>query len=325
MDVDPSHAFRNFFGMVVYGIIPILIFYSVPSISIIRIVVAASVFTLLYQIYSLYFSISLITSISEINSLSELRVAYNSGTVILFPLLAISAASVFYKNWRQRIELVNINIIFKLLSGRAGLLFLLTAIIVPSMSKGWILTCVLILITAFCFSAFEYFRRGVFPIFVFSTFVIVAIGYFLMPTSIHEVIAYTFSQNDISNKIRSEQAQYLINEFSIFGSGLGSALLSGYVRDDTGYGFELTYLNLIHKLGIFSSLLFLAYFFTVLLALYRIWHQTNLFESYFVFGLMGFLISGAGNPILLSPTTVTLHAFAIYILLVTGDTLSNHR
>ena len=50
--------------------------------------------------------------------------------------------------------------------------------------------------------------------------------------------------------IRTERASFLIREFSPFGNGLGSSLESGYARDNTGYGFELTYLNIIHKLHV---------------------------------------------------------------------------
>ena len=83
--------------------------------------------------------------------------------------------------------------------------------------------------------------------------------------------------------IRTERASFLIREFSPFGNGLGSSLESGYARDNTGYGFELTYLNIIHKLGVFSMALFLYYLSTIILIVYRILHRKHLISSYFLF------------------------------------------
>ena len=79
--------------------------------------------------------------------------------------------------------------------------------------------------------------------------------------------------------------------------------------------FELSYLNIIHKLGVFSMALFLYYLSTIILIVYRILHRKYLISSYFCFGLMAYLIIGVGNPILLSSTAIILHAIAVYILL----------
>ena len=79
--------------------------------------------------------------------------------------------------------------------------------------------------------------------------------------------------------------------------------------------FELSYLNIIHKLGVLSMALFLYYLSTIILIVYRILHRKHLISSYFCFGLMAYLIMGSGNPILLSSTAITLHVIAVYILL----------
>ena len=43
--------------------------------------------------------------------------------------------------------------------------------------------------------------------------------------------------------------------------------------------------------------------------------ESILFLPIFCFGLMAYLIIGAGNPLLLSSTAITLHVIAVYILL----------
>ena len=122
----------------------------------------------------------------------------------------------------------------------------------------------------------------IFGLLVFGFLFFVAIV-LLIPDSLILQLLYTFSSEESSNNIRTEQASFLIREFSLFGSGLGSSLESGYSRDSTGYGFELTYLNIIHKLGVFSMALFLYYLSTIILIVYRILHRKYLISSYFCF------------------------------------------
>jgi len=69
-----------------------------------------------------------------------------------------------------------------------------------------------------------------------------------------------FTDNQ-SNAIRGEQSFYLVNEFynyPILGKGFGSTLSSGFIRDDKiPYTFELSYLELLYKLGVVGFSVFL--------------------------------------------------------------------
>ncbi|WP_339060912.1 O-antigen ligase family protein [Tepidibacillus marianensis] len=71
---------------------------------------------------------------------------------------------------------------------------------------------------------------------------------------------FDFSQANESNSIRKEQAVKLIAEFfnhPIFGKGFGGTLESGYVRSvSEPYSFELSYLELLYKLGIVGFSIF---------------------------------------------------------------------
>lgn len=70
-----------------------------------------------------------------------------------------------------------------------------------------------------------------------------------------------FTKNNESNNIRKEQSNELLQEFSnqpIFGKGFGSTLDSGYIRSaEEPYSFELSYFELLYKLGIVGFSLFI--------------------------------------------------------------------
>lgn len=120
-------------------------------------------------------------------------------------------------------------------------------------------------------------------------------------------------ESELVEGSRDEQRSFLVNEFSFFGSGLGAALKSGYSRDVLGYSFELNYENLIHKVGVFSFVVFLSYFLTFVM-IFKKYFKTGDPEIFGVsLGLLFFLIPGYGNPILFAPTTVILHCIIIYI------------
>jgi hypothetical protein len=109
---------------------------------------------------------------------------------------------------------------------------------------------------------------------------------------------------------------YLINEITLAGSGLGSSLHSGYIRDyDSPYGFELTYLNLVHKLGFASIAIFLSYIVVIICALLSLMYKNKFWSGIFILGAMTYVILGYGNPVLLSPNFVLIHVMCIIIIL----------
>jgi hypothetical protein len=317
LGVPSEHAFRNFFGMVVYIVSPILICTRMSVPKLVSLVTIAGVIQILVLAYFVPRSIDALTSL-DFSSLSELRVTYNLGSLVILPLLMVSTASIFYSNLipNQQTPIP----ILKWVDSKIGLVILLFLVIVPSMSKGLFLIAVLFFTIPLFLTSIKKLLKGFFPVGLIVFFSIFLIIYFLLPQAVLDAIYFTFSDVELSNSYRNEQFQYLVNEFSLSGSGLGSALKSGYARDDVSfYGFELNYLNIVHKLGIASLPLFLAYVVTVLLSLYRIVRGYRLFESYFALGLMGYLVQGAANPILLAPVTVLLHCFAIHMLIYPAE------
>ncbi len=117
-----------------------------------------------------------------------------------------------------------------------------------------------------------------------------------------------------STEIRRNASAAITEDLHLFGKGLGAGLTSGYQRDPSGYGFEQNYLNLVHKFGVFSVLIFLAYGYIA----YRIVGALKRPRTRcFGFASMAFfvgLIMGYGNPILMSPVMVTLQCAILYWL-----------
>ena len=305
---DSNYVFRNFFGLLLYGLIPITF---VQRLALRYVYIALLLSGILQAIYMLSF-VPQMNVYSLALSLSGYRVVHNPAVIIMYPLLAVSAAFCLYpKHYFYKDRYIGM---FKFLNSKLVLLLLLIAIIVPGASKGHLLTSVVIIFCVWIMASIDQFRRRKIVMLV-STLIIIAILAYLIPEQIMSQLLYTFSNKEASNSLRATQSAYLIKEFSLLGAGLGTPLQSGYVRDNTGYGFELTYLNIIHKLGFFSIALFGYYLATMGLVFYRIFHRKFLLGSFLSLGLMGYLIVGAGNPLLLSATAVALHTLAVYILL----------
>ena len=124
-----------------------------------------------------------------------------------------------------------------------------------------------------------------------------------------------FAENDEGNIVRYLQLSDLFADMNLVGQGLG-AVVPGNVRDvDRPYGFELSYINLIHKLGVISLLLFFGY----LLSLKRIIAYgksapANLRYAAAALGCFCFVFVGIGNPIISSPQMVLLHCIGLFLI-----------
>ncbi|MNP29767.1 hypothetical protein D3C76_1228050 [compost metagenome] len=185
------------------------------------------------------------------------------------------------------------------------------------MSKGFILVFLLMFALVFLEGYFSVLRSlTIGKNLLVLTFLVLIVGVLLLLfTDVYNVILFSFSSGEGSNSIRNEQFGYLVSEWSFSGAGLGSSLVSGYQRDETGYGFELTYINLINKLGLLSIPLFLSYASTVFFGFKFFFFDGKRVTGAWVLGLMAFLIPGAGNPLLLAPVFVFMHFIAIILII----------
>lgn len=309
----PESVARNFFGLLLYALMPLLLLARVDTIALVRTIIAAGfVQCIVAIIFTALFPPDLV-SLLEARSISDFRSVYSVGFIVMFPLLTAGLATRWLRfDSTGHAKLPRLVLVA---SKPPVIVVVVLALIVPAMSKGFILaTGVLIfgmLILALLRPASRRFRV-VCVVLLFAT-----IGALLprIPPEALDLIRISFSVDEGGNTIRAEQYRELVREIDAVGNGLGATLRSGYRRDDTGYGFELTYVNLLHKLGVSSIFLFASYGFTLLLAGARALRGHRAFESCFAIGCMGYLIVGSANPLLLSPVAVTLHCIAMYLLI----------
>jgi hypothetical protein len=317
----PANVFRNFFGLLCYLLVPLLLVVGPRPRTLMTTAIAAGFLQALIALYLTAVTPPDPTLLLGAGSISDLRTVYSAGFVTMFPVLTTGLALRWFPQVRAAAS--QLTGLLHLASSRIVVALIIFALLIPAMSKGFIFATGL-LITAMLLVSAHYalrFSGSWRPILWSAIFAVVAFA--LLPSEVRSLIGYSFSGEEGGNAIRSEQFDYLTSEFTFLGNGLGATLRSGYSRDDTGYGFELTYLNIIHKLGIWSVFLFGAYSLTLLLAISRLWRGVQVVPAAFAVGAMGFLIVGAANPLLLSPTAVTLHCMAIFILV--RPYLSYHR
>ena len=303
---------RNFAGLVVYLFFYILWLVRPPFSSIFILLLLASLVQISYGVFNSFNLINNPINIFDLDSLSDLRVYYSGGLLICFPLIAAWLFARDDCHFKFLKIPYTLHVLFK---SRLFFIALCYTVLIPAMSKGFILAFTLLLFIYFSFLTFYCFRSAHHLVILTLLIVVAAIAAFLVPAEFVDIVVSSYSYQERSNLVRAEQFTHLVNDLTFTGHGLGAPLSTGYSRSNTDYGFELTYLNLIHKLGVFAIPLLFCYIYSVTVALIRIFLRINLLQSSVAFGCMFYLIPGAGNPILLAPHFVVLHCIAIYILL----------
>lgn len=311
-DNELNFIIRNFSGLLLY------IFYFVfirlnPSINGLYFAVF---FTFILQFLYLLLNFEIANLLNfpsqDAGSISDYRLNYSVGYIFAFPIFSLCVYNFFFneelKGFSKAAEkTLQSKIVFL---GVCFLLFLAT------MSKGFILAGFLIASYIFyywlCFTQEKKIRK--FKILVFLCLII--IGFLYFKYDYVYLLISSFGLNESGNSIRNEQAFYLIREIDFFGNGLGSTLHSGYKRDDDGYGFELTYLNIIHKLGVLAVPLFVLYIYTWFCIFKSISNKNTRGVGIFSLGCISYQVVGVGNPILLSPLCVALHIVSMYLMTI---------
>jgi len=193
------------------------------------------------------------------------------------------------------------------------ILFLLMLVsVLGTFSKGFILQFIASCIVILFFSSGIDQLDGKIKFKRLTWLIIVLVLLFTMLYDLGFIDSFLFSiEYEAGSGSRDEQRRFIVNEWTFLGEGLGAVLKSGYSRDELGYGFELNYENLIHKIGVLSILPFSMY-------IYTIYNLTGLKNNFEIFGLgvglMSYLISAYGNPFLFSPLAVILHVVVLYLI-----------
>lgn len=243
-----------------------------------------------------------------ISSTGQLRVYFSTLTVA-YPLLGMSIYSVLFSS-SCRVLYLNKKIIALLL-----LIITIISLFFVASSKGFILGALfIILIIPFV----VYIRKLKFLkidiSFLFFIFLCLCIIISLFYFDYFSIIEMMFDNSDSSNNVRYDQLSYIINDCSFFGNGLGS-VVPGIVRSEEGpYGFELTYINLIHKFGVFSIILFLNWIYMFCELIILIYKNRSIDSSIVALSSMGYMLPSIGNPLLMHPSLVILNCITLYYI-----------
>ncbi|WP_431023368.1 hypothetical protein [Halomonas sp. H5] len=315
--VSEKYIFRNFLGMLFYVIVFSFFLIRPDPWLLMRAVFLAFFVQLLYGLVSVYNGNIGGVDWTAIKSISELRSVYSVGYVVAFPVFSASLYSVINSSYSPFLMLYGIK------SASLLLFFSLFVLVVPAMSKGFVLGVLVIGALIFISTLGNQVVRGrinlVFFLVVVFFFAILACSVYYF----YDVLVYSFGGGERSNSVRMEQAGYLLGEVSFSGAGLGAGLDSGYMRGDIPYAFELSYLSIIHKLGFFSAPLLASYVYVFLVSFLGMLRGKNGLVFSFVLGLMGYSIVGAGNPIILGGLCVMLHSISLYLVAVAkGEAVS---
>lgn len=309
--VSVSYVFSNFAGLSLY-ILFYVFYFSVGFDVAKKVLFLSAICSCVFAVYSVYDSFATVGGGGDLNQvgLGGFRTLYSTSFLYVVPFLFICLVRVFLQNKYGSGFKSDLKDAFLVL------LFGFT-LIVPAMSKGFILIFVLLFVLVFLAGYFSVLRSLMIGKNIFAMTFLVLLGgvSLLVFTDFYDVILFSFSSGEGSNSIRSEQFDYLVSEWNLSGAGLGSSLMSGYQRDDTGYGFELTYINLVNKLGVFSFPLFFSYLLVLFFGFKFFFFDGKRVTGAWILGLMAFLIPGAGNPLLLAPVFVFMHFIAIMLVI----------
>jgi hypothetical protein len=309
---EPKYIIANFAGMVVYMFYYVLIIFKLPKISVFKTAFYAGI------------TISIITVIifylNQFNILSHYRGWSSTGQVRVFITILATAfipwlytVSLFFmpfdkkKIMRSTFSINKLTSIFIFVICSFSILYI-------SASKGFTLGVLFYFVFIPVLFYGPKFLKGklnielpIFLTFIIFLFVIYSsLGY-------GDIVTKLFAKGDISNKTRYDQLNFIINDFNFFGNGLG-ATINGVIRSkETPYGFELTYLNLIHKFGFMSIFLFIGWAYLFIKIISRILNGKELLYNIAAFGALGYLLPSIGNPLLMHPACVMLNCIALYL------------
>lgn len=271
------------------------------------------------QLKKIIFNIAIVSSIYYLFNLgsdivSQIKITsfglrlggYSIPGIFTATLLPLLLNNILFKT-SKRIIVKNIYINYILL-----ILVVLVSVILVS-SKGIYLS---ILVTLFLL--FFYKLRQI----KFTFWVFIFILTFLLSSLILNEIDFEkfviFSNSDESNIARYNMLDAMWNELTFLGYGWGAKFQS-YVlssRDVGGYSSELSYMNLIHKIGFFSSIFFLFYGWLLINITRFIKSKKNdiIGTGLISLGMVTYLFTSIGNPSLFAPIFVFMTVMVMHLI-----------
>lgn len=315
---NPSYIIANFAGLSCYVLYYVLSssdfrVETLKKIIILSGLIVSIIATFRFLAYFLGINYSALSSIlgegMGISSTGQLRIYFTSQAVGYATLGLSFMAIVFSISYIQNYYFKNRSLAILALS------LCISSLMFFSASKGFMLGVIMILlILSFTYtlkSSLNYrINSGVVRLLLIASIIILILN----NLEYLNIIEKVFDSSDSGNAIRYQQLSEIIKDCTFLGNGLGASI-NGCVRaDDEPYGFELTYINVIHKFGIFSIIIFSMWIFMGIKSLKKIYNRRHLTNSIIVFSSLGYLFPSIGNPLLFHPSLVFLNSCALYLL-----------
>ncbi|GAA5503028.1 hypothetical protein Dxin01_02777 [Deinococcus xinjiangensis] len=308
---NPQFIVRNNAGMIAYAL-AIPLFFFPRRVNVIKLLNAGGLLvmgaTLLLHVLSKLIGWDVESGLSErifgptvgAGGYRWGRIFFYTQYLVCVPMV-LSLTALLSKGfglWQRAISLATL----------AGSLYVLMVI---SMSKGMVLAVLFtlaLLVTCFFFAGR---RRGLITSALVPLLLFGGVSY-VAATPDNVISRSFFSADDLSNGPRFEQVRYLVGDTTILGQGLG-ATIPGYTRaKGLDYGFELSYLAVFHKFGVFGLIPLLAYALTLLMIIRLVWQRRLSVRDGAALGAgMSFLMPAVGNPGLFSIQEVLTHSLVM--------------
>lgn len=308
-----SYVFANFAGIICYSLYFVFINYKIRIDSLVKIIIVSGIVLSLFSTIGMIFyqaGISLPAFLSgkiTFSSTGQVRI-YTATLPVAYSVLGVSFYQLLYNNKKfkfLKFHKIPYSLIYFIVSFFA--IFIVTA------SKGFTLGGGYVIIIIFLFSYGSQIAKQKihlsFLLFIFlvliALIVMYRLGYFNIFTDM-------FASEDIANIARYTQLQYIIDDITFWGNGLG-AVVPGFISNrEAPYGYELIYLNIIHKFGVFSIFLFLNWFYMFAYLFKKCWKNENIILNVAMLTSLGYLFTSIGNPILFHPSLVMLNSIVLY-------------
>lgn len=310
---ERQYVFANFAGMICYFMYFIFVNYRIDRNKLIKIILLAGLLlSLLSSLGMLSYQTgiripSFLSGNITFSSTGQIRI-YTATLPIAFSLLGISFYQILYNN--KEFHFLNLH-----KKSYALLLFIISffSIFIVTASKGFTLGGIFIIFIIFLFSYGSQIARKklhisfvLFIILILSgTVIFNQLGYF-------NIITDMFSSEDIANIARYTQLDYILDDITFWGNGLGS-IVPGFISNrESPYGYELIYFNIVHKFGIFSIILFFNWIYMFIYLFRKCWNKVNIVNNVIMLSSLGYLFTSIGNPIVFHPSLVMLNAITLY-------------
>lgn len=301
-----NYIIRNFAGMFLYIIYFVIVSSKLEVERIVKVLFWAAIINAFYS----YAYTTWLVFFKGLSYYDYLRMYYSPGLSVLGPFLALSLYSSIKGNSISR----NSIIFSSRLKNMLFFFFLFIPYAILSFSKGYFASAVILLVLVLfvvnlrSIQQLKVSRFGaLFTFFAVLSIVTLSFNYW-------DELVFSFSASEQSNSVRSEQAPKIISELSLTGAGLGAVLDSGYARSELAYGFELSFLSIIHKLGLVGVLVCFAYAICIAIPLFYMFFRKENFYSWLAIGGMLFVVPSYGNPMIFSPVIVILHCCNMYFI-----------